>query len=48
MAQVIIVTNQREGKSSVRPYVPSRGGAGDRTPLCPTINNPINVLQSKY
>lgn len=26
MAQIIIVTNQREGKSSVRPYVPSRGG----------------------
>jgi len=27
MVQIIIVTNQRGGKSSVRPYVPS-GGEG--------------------
>lgn len=43
MVQIIIVImNQRGGKSSVRPYVPN-GGEGDQTPLRPTINNPINA-----
>lgn len=40
--------HESAGREIIGQAICDQQGRGNRTPLCPTINNPINVLQSKY